>query len=94
MPLTLHRRGNIWHIRGTVAGREIRKSAETADRKIAERVKAKIEARAWERRFDGPGAGLTMADVFSEYLDADKSERFLLKLVDYWKETPVADVYP
>lgn len=94
MSLTLHKRGKIWHVRGTIAGREIRRSAQATDKKIAERVKAEIEARAWQRRFDGPGAGLTMADVFNEYLDADKSERFLLKLVDYWKETPVADIYP
>lgn len=92
MPLSLYKRGNVWHIRGTVAGREIRRSTGATDRKIAERVKAEIEARAWQRRFDGPGAGVTMADVFSEYLDAGKPERFLLKLVEYWKETAVEDI--
>ncbi len=94
MPLSLHKRGNIWHVRGTVAGREIRRSAQTSDKKIAERFKAEIEARAWQRRFDGPGAGLTMAQVFNEYLDADKSERFLLKLVDHWGDTLVEDIFP
>lgn len=94
MPLKLYRRGEIWHYRGTVAGRRLRESTGTADRKVAERIKAEVESRAWQRRFDGPGAGLTMAQVFNAYLDADKPERFLLKLADYWKDTPVAEVFP
>ncbi len=94
MPLTLHRRGKNWHYRGTVAGRRLRGSTGTADRAIAERIKAEVEAKAWDRRFDGPGAGLTMAQVFTAYLDADKPERFLLRLADYWKDTLVENVRP
>ena len=94
MPLTLHRRGKNWHYRGTVAGRRLRGSTGTADRTIAERIKAEVEAKAWDRRFDGPGAGLTMAQVFTAYLDADKPERFLLRLADYWKDTLVENVRP
>lgn len=94
MPLTLHRRGKNWHYRGTVAGRRLRGSTGTADRSIAERIKAEVEAKAWDRRFDGPGAGLTMAQVFTAYLDADKPERFLLRLADYWKDTLVENVRP
>lgn len=94
MPLTIHKRGKIWHLRGTVAGRHIRETTGTSDRKTAERIKAEVESRAWQRRLDGPGAGLTMAEVFHAYLDAEKSDRFLLKLAKYWKDTPVVDVYP
>ncbi|MBB1498794.1 site-specific integrase [Paracoccus sp. MC1862] len=94
MPLTIYKRGKIWHLRGTVAGRLIRETTETSDRKTAERIKAEVESRAWQRRLDGPGAGLTMAEVFHAYLDADKSDRFLLKLAQHWKDTPVAEVYP
>ncbi|MGB3314530.1 MAG: site-specific integrase [Albidovulum sp.] len=94
MPLTLFRRSKIWHYRGTVAGRRLRGSTGTADRAIAERLKAEVEAKAWERKFDGPGAGLTMAQVFSAYLDAEKSERFLLRLADYWKNTLVETIRP
>lgn len=94
MPLTLHRRGKNWHYRGTVAGRRLRGSTGTADRSIAERIKAEVEAKAWDRRFDGPGAGLTMAQVFTAYLDSDKPERFLLRLADYWKDTLVENVRP
>lgn len=93
MPLELYKRGAIWHFRGTVNGRRLRGSAKTADRKIAERVKAEVERRAWQRHFDGPAAGLTMAQVFNAYLDAGKSDRFLLKLAGHWKDTPVEDIH-
>ncbi|QFT30097.1 Tyrosine recombinase XerD [Labrenzia sp. THAF82] len=93
MPLEIYRRGKVWHYRGTVNGRRLRGSTRTTERKIAERVKTEVEARAWQRHFDGPGAGLTMAQVFTAYLDAGKSDRFLLRLADHWKDTPVADIH-
>ena len=36
----------------------------------------------------------SLGRIFTAYLDADKSERFLLKLADYWKDKPVVDVFP
>lgn len=93
MPLDIYKRGTIWHYRGTVNGRRLRGSTRTADRKTAERVKAEIERRAWQRHFDGPTAGVTMAQVFTAYLDAGKTDRFLLKLAEYWRDTPVVDVH-
>jgi len=94
MSLKLFRRGDVWHFRGTVAGRRLRGSTGTTEKPRAERIKAEIEQKAWQNRLDGPEAGLTMAQVFTAYLDADKSERFLLRLADYWKETPVENVRP
>lgn len=93
MPLEIYRRGAIWHYRGTVNGRRLRGSTKTADRKTAERVKAEVEQRAWQRRFDGPTAGLTMTQIFTAYLDAGKSERFLLKLAEHWRDTLREDVH-
>lgn len=94
MPLEIYKRGEIWHYRGTVAGRRLRGTTGTTERKLAERIKAEIEAKAWNRHLDGPGAGLTMAQVFNAYLDADKSDRFLLKLAQFWRDTPVAEIFP
>jgi integrase len=34
-----------------------------------------------------------MAQVFNAYLDADKPDRFLLKLAEHWRDTPVEDVH-
>lgn len=94
MPLKTFKRGKIWYIRGTVAGRRFYQSTGTSDKEIAERLRAEIEAKAWARRLDGPGAGLTMAQVFTADLDAQKPERFLLKLAKHWKDTLVEDVRP
>lgn len=94
MPLTIYKRGNIWHVRGKVAGRRIRESSGTTDRKIAERVAHEIEKGAWERRFDGPGATLTMAQAALAYLDADKSDRFLAKVAGHWRDTLVREITP
>lgn len=35
-----------------------------------------------------------MAQVFNAYLDAEKPERFLLKLAEHWRDTPVEEVRP
>ena len=94
MSLRLYKRGKIFHIRGSIAGRQFRCTTGTSDRKKAERVKTEVEQRAWQRRFDGPGAGLTMAQAFIEYLDADKPDRFIARLNDYWQDTLVSEITP
>ena len=94
MPLKLFKRGEIWHYRGTVSGRRFRGSTKTSEKAKAERIAAEKEHYAWERRFNGPGAGLTMAQVFNAYLDAGRPERFLLKLAEYWKDTLIENVRP
>ncbi|MET4104245.1 integrase [Roseovarius sp. MBR-78] len=94
MPIEIYKRGRFWHYRGSVAGRRLRGSTKATDRQNAERIAAEIEHKAWQRRFDGPGAGLTMSQVFTAYLDAQKPERFLLKLAEHWRDTPVEQVRP
>lgn len=94
MPIEIFKRGRFWHYRGTVAGGRLRGSTKTTDKQTADRIAAEIEHKAWQRRFEGPGAGLTMAQVFTAYLDAQKPERFLLKLAEHWRDTPVEQVRP
>lgn len=92
MPLSLYPRGDIWHYRGTVAGRRLRGSTGTADRKLAERIKAQKEADAWRSHLDGPGATLTMAQAAIAYRETGRSTRFLAKIEDHWKNTPVRGI--
>uniref|UniRef100_UPI003F498C3A tyrosine-type recombinase/integrase n=1 Tax=Ensifer adhaerens TaxID=106592 RepID=UPI003F498C3A len=92
MSLVIYRRGNIWHYRGTIAHRRLRGSTHTADKEIAERIAAKTEATEWKRELYGPEAVLTFSQAVSLYLDAQKSDRFLLKLVSYWKDTLVRSI--
>lgn len=92
MPHKLYKRGNIWHVRGTAAGRRFRFSAKTDDRKLAERIAAERETQLWKCRLDGPGAGLTFAQAATAYLDAGKPQRFVMKIAAYWRDTPVREI--
>lgn len=87
MPLKLHQRNKVWHYRGTVAGRLIRGSTRTEDRKIAQRIAAEVEARAWKGHLDGPEAGVTFAQAAIAYRAAEKPTRFLDRIEDHWKDT-------
>ncbi|WP_439525888.1 tyrosine-type recombinase/integrase [Roseovarius mucosus] len=89
MPLKLYQRGRIWYCAGTVAGRRYRFSTGATEKAHAQRIAAEAEHKAWQRRFDGPGAGLTMAQAMNAYLDAKRPERFLLKLAEHFKDTLV-----
>lgn len=92
MPLTLYRRGEIWHYRGSVAGRRLRGSTRTARKDLAQRIAAGVEETAWKSRLDGPAAVLTFAQAAILYRNAGKSERFLRPLEDYFRDTPVRDL--
>lgn len=92
MPLKIYQRGEIWHYRGTVAGRRLRGSTGATKKEDAARAAAEIEARAWKRRFDGPGAVLTFAQAAMLYRAAGKPTRFLDRVEDHWKDTLVKDI--
>jgi integrase len=92
MPLKIYRRGQIWHYRGTVAGRRIRGSTGAADKDVAARITAEREATEWKCRLDGPAAVLTFAQAAMLYRAAGKPTRFLEKIEDHWRETLVKDI--
>lgn len=92
MPLTIYKRGKIYHYRGTVAGNRLRGSCRTAVKEIAERIKADLEQREWKGRLDGPASVLTYAQASHLYRKAERQERFLGRLEDYWKDTVVKDI--
>lgn len=94
MPLTLYRRGAIWHYRGTVAGRRLRGSCKTTDKTIAQRIASDKEGREWRRHLDGPEAVLTFANAATAYRKAGKPTRFLARLEDLWKNTLVKNINP
>lgn len=94
MPLTLYLRGDIWHYRGTVAGRRLRGSTgvSRANKETAQHVIADLESRAWKGRLDGPGAVLTFAQAALLYRAAGKPTRFLERVEDHWTDTPVREI--
>jgi integrase len=89
MPLTLYPRGDTWHYRGTLGGKRLRGSTKTKSKETAERVIHELESRFWKGRFDGPSSILTFAYAAQLYRQAEKPERFLRKIEDFWKDTPV-----
>ena len=92
MPLTIYRRGEIWHYRGTVAGRRLRGSCKTSNKKTAQRLASEIETRQWKGHLDGPEAVLTFSQAAILYRDAEKPTRFLAPIEDYWKDTLVKNI--
>lgn len=92
MPLKLYKRGKVWHYRGTVAGRRLRGSTGSQSKEIAERVASNKEQLLWKGHLDGPSAILTFAQAAMLYRDADKSDRYLRPIEDYWKDTPVKQI--
>ena len=71
MPFKLYRRdgGDIWHYRGTVAGRRLRGSTGSAKKEVAHRYVSEIESRQWKGHFDGPEA---VTDVRSSFDDVPR----------------------
>lgn len=92
MPLKIKKRDKIWHYSGTVAGRRLRGSARTTDKRIAERIAAEVEAKAWQSHLDGPGAMLTFSQAAIAYRQAGHSTRFLDRVEDYWRDTLVPSI--
>lgn len=92
MSLSIYLRGEVWHYRGTVAGRRLRGSTGTSDKRTAQRIAAEREAREWKSSLDGPEAVLTFAQAAILYRSANKATRFLVRLEDHWKNTTVKSI--
>jgi integrase len=96
MALRLYLRNGIWNYRGTIGPTERRSrlagSCRTSDKDIAARQVAEIEAKYWKGHFDGPGAILTFRRAAQIYRAAGKSERFLARIEDHFKDMLVKDI--
>jgi integrase len=83
----------VWSYRGTLLpGDRLRGTTRTESRKIATQIVRKIEEDYWKRHLDGPQAVLTFPTAVQHYLSAGKSERFIAKLEDHWKDAKVKDM--
>lgn len=92
MPVRIYKRGDIWHFRGTVAGRRLRGSTGSGDKAIAQRIAAEKEAEAWKGHLDGPSAVLTFAQAAALYTQAGKGDHRTLRMMDFWKTTLVKNI--
>lgn len=91
MPLKLKKRGDIWHFTGTVAGRRLRGSTKTSQRREAERIANEVESRELQGRRD-PGSVLTFAQASIEYRKEKGAPKYLELVEDHWRDTPVNQI--
>lgn len=88
----LRKRGEVWHYSFTVAGKRIRKSAETPDRSLAQEIALRHELRLRRAAAHGEKAELTFAEAINLYLDHKPSARFLAPLLERFGRWKVAQI--
>lgn len=81
-----------WYVRGTVAGCYVEQSAGTADRKLAEAFRLRIERSTYEEVALGQRQPATWAEAVTAYLDHGKGERFILPVLDAFGAMPLSDI--
>ena len=96
MPLKLVRRGETWHIHGTVAGRRIREGTGTSDRRIAEEIRAAREADAHRRNIYGEKGFVTFAEAVASYLEAERRSAatagYVARLLTHFHTRPLREI--
>jgi len=68
--MALYKRGTVWWISFTYNGRQIRKSTETIDKKLAQRVHDKIKGEIAEGKWFEklPGESITFREMMEKYM--------------------------
>lgn len=77
MSLTIFRRGDVYYIRGTVAGQRVYESTRLGDRKAADILRARREAEIIERAAYGRAATTTFAEAALTYMQSGGEARYL-----------------
>jgi integrase len=96
MSLKLFLRNGVYHYAGTIGPAErrsrLRGSCYTADKDIAARQVAEIEAKYWKGHFDGPGAILTFRHAAELFRAAGRPDRFLPRIEDHFGDALVSEI--
>ncbi len=98
MPLKLTRRPGtkVWQVTGTLAGQRVRQSTGTADRRLADQIRADLEARVVSGTLRGAKSVTTWDEACTSYLDLDErsaaEQRRLLRLTQRLTGRLLADI--
>ena len=99
MPLTIFKRGKVYHYRGSLGGGKsevpttrLRGSTGTSQKDLASQYINDLERQFWADHRYGKAAVLTFAAAASEYRKMGRPIRFLESVEDYWKTTLVKDI--
>lgn len=83
------KRGPYWYVRGTVAGVQLFESAGTTDRDQAEQYRRKREKEVYDEAALGKVRVATFADAVIAFKRTGRETRFLMPLLDHFKDTPL-----
>jgi site-specific recombinase XerD len=96
MPLTIYKRGRFWWLTGSVPTRQgeqrVHESTGETDEGKANKIRLNRELRAQEEIDLDPKDRYTFAQAVELYLEAGKDKRFILELLDHFKETRISDM--
>lgn len=92
--LTLSKRGDVWYITGSIAGKRIRKSLGTSDKKIAEQLRVQYEAKVWKRHTYGEKAVRTFEEAALSYQQQGGESRFLSPILHFFKGRAIGSIKP
>lgn len=94
MPFKLIKRppSPYWIIRGSANGQRLEQSTRTTDKSQAEAIRIKFENDILTRQVFGERAVVTFAEAVLSYMNDNGEERFLLPLLDHFRETPLSKI--
>lgn len=96
MPLTIYKRGRFYWLTGFVPTREgeqrVHESTGETDERRADEVRLARENAARAELNADPRDRFTFAQAVEAYLDAGKSDRFILPLLEHFTDTRISDM--
>lgn len=91
MSLKLIKRGNVYHVTGTVYGETLRKTTKTSDKRLAEEIMSRWEREIRDRHVFGTRAAVGFSEAVEAYLEYGE-DRFMSAVVAAFKDTPVTHI--
>ncbi|PWJ81572.1 phage integrase family protein [Pseudaminobacter salicylatoxidans] len=96
MALTVYKRGRFWWLTGTVRTYEgeqrVHESTGETDEDAAHEIRLNRENEAKRDRDLGPKARYLFEEAVEAYLNAGKSDRFILPILDHFRGTRISDM--
>lgn len=81
-----------WQVRGTVAGKQLHVSTGTVNRADAEKFRRKLEKETYDYFALGEELPATFADAVTVYVNKGGEKKYLTRLLDFFKETPLKEI--
>lgn len=90
--LKLSRRGETWHITGSIRGQRYRESTGTGSRSHAESILAKRQSQILDRETFGEARTSVFSEAVIHYVNQGGEARFLKPLILRWGDRRIADI--